>query len=679
LTRSGRFLPIPRQASLLLTVLLERAGEVVTREEIQRFLWPDGEHLGHEHAINRTVNNLRMVLRDNARKTRYIGTVPKRGYYFIAEVSDKASIATSQEEVETSSSPDATPLEMPPVLNPGLEDGGPMGSSGQIATDSEAESEAWISLPPKSPLEISFEGRTPPLQAKNLWSSFRFTALILSGFLILAGGATYLLRHQRHAPAVRLASLGVTPFETQDAESERLGESFRSDLMEALSQLPSVQLRASHSLDTVKHDDAGFREVSRLLNLDLLLIGKFRLQDKICQLDFELVRGPDAVHVASFQYTGTREELATIRDKVQRDIFRHLTAPDKSVQAVRGSTENAKAYAAYLSAHELAYQRTGATLAKSIKAYQAAIREDPSFARAYAGMGTAYLANYVFSSSQADFDASRAAASKALELDPDLAEAHGLLGIVAYRTHLNSSQGEVELRKAIALEPHQASYHAWLSQLLVFQGRFDEALREIDRAHADDPLWPQIFNIEVSIAGAGRDYERAIRAANRFIEMSPDSIFIHDELAWSYFGEKRFEEAIAQWRQMALMEKDPVRITLEEEGLKALRTGGIQAYGHQRLETIAKARNGRNNDALALRAVIERHPNDFVEAEWHAYLGDRQIAISELTQSIAERDSDEIDLAINPMFDNIHQYPAFLKLLDRLGLKLPTHYLVQPR
>lgn len=660
LTRNGRYLPMPRQTAMLLTILLERASEVVTRDEIQNYLWPEGEHLDHEHAINRAVNNLRMILRDSAKKTLYVETVPKRGYYFSAPVSRIGQSA----EIETTVPPEPETI------------------SHLSRTESPGDIHTGLGLLPPVPQETVSASPIPgKLRALTAGHSarrrVRNLGLIVLPLLLLiiAAVATYTIRHRAKPMAAHGLTLGVAPFETQDADGALQAESLRLDLMDALSQLPGVQLRASHSLDTLKHNDASIREVSSLLNLDYLLIGSLQVQQKHCLLDFELLRGADAVHVASFQYSGTQEELANIRDRVQRDVFRTLALRGRSVQAIKGSTENSRAYADYLTARDLAYQRTGNTLAKSLAVYQTVVQEDPNFARAYAGMATAYLSHYSWTNSVSEIQSAKAAASKALELDPDLSEAHAILGNIAYRMDRNFTLGEQELRLASQSEPHQAVYHSWLAELLVLQGRFEESLQEIDQAHTDDPLWPQIYNVEIAVAGAARDYPRAVRAAKRYLEIGPESANARDSLGWAYFEENHFEDAINEWRQMALLEKDPVRLKLEEKGLAAFHHGGIQAYGRLRLETIAQVQKNHNSDALALRAAIDRHSNDFSSAEWHAYLGDHDLAIAELQKAVAEKNADPFDLAVNAMYDNLHQDPAFLDLLSQVGLKLPNHYL----
>lgn len=633
LTRNGRYLPIPRQTSLLLAALLARPGEVVTREEIRAALWPAGEYLDHEHAINRAINSLRQILGDTAGRTRHVETVPKRGYYFAVPVT------VSGEEPPAAPTADAEPV---------------------------SETTALEMVAPESPVLL-------PVRARRRWMPVLVTASLA---VIAMAGLLYWRHRQAVSAEPHVIAIGMPPLEVQGEGADRVADGLRVELMDTLSQLPGVQLRASHSLDSLKDDRDNVREIARLLNLDMLLLGHLRLQGQNCWVEFELVRGSDAVHIASMQYTGTTAELSTMRDRIQRDVFRSLQISSRSPQAVRGSTQDAHAYSLYLTARDLAYQRTQATLAKAIDNYREAVQEDPQFARAYAGMATAQLATYGWSANQADITAARAAATRALEIDPDLAEAHAILGIVLFRRDWNFAAGVTELRKAIQSEPHEASYHAWLAEVLSLLGEFREAEAEIDLAHANDPLWAQIYNIEVGIVGDGHDYQRAIAAANRSIELKPDSTLGYNNLGWSYFGARRYEDAIAEWRQMALMEKDPIRLELEEQGLAALHRGGIQAYARLRLQQIEQAQ-GNDSHALALRAAIERHPNDFSSPEWHAFVGDHAKALEEIRHEIDAHDANRLDLAINPMFDSLHNDPAYLAQLDRVGLRLPTAYLAQ--
>jgi len=147
-------------------------------------------------------------------------------------------------------------------------------------------------------------------------------ALSVGMFAVLAF-ALILSRHNK-SPSSNGLTIGIVPFETYGAQAGQIEQSFRMDLSDTLSELPALQVYASHSLGNVKKDDASLQTIAKALNLDLLLLGWFTIKDNHCVLRLELVRGRDAAHLASFQYTGSQQEMAVIRDKAQRDIYSGL-------------------------------------------------------------------------------------------------------------------------------------------------------------------------------------------------------------------------------------------------------------------------------------------------------------------------------------------------------------------
>ena len=644
LGRGNVRLRMPQQTSRLLSILIERAGTVVTREELQQLLWPDGEFLDHEHAINRVITDLRAVLRDDPRKPRCIETVRKRGYRFLPPVAIGSAVAPSLQAAlaapeKTADTPPAPDLSAADVPGSGLSMSSPGGlvqPVERVVTDSQARARSM----------------SRPLVWAGLWGAAVLIPLV--GFLGFRS-----LRVQPPAQT-NVIALGIAPFQSDGPGAEQMGESFRLDLADALSQLPAVQIRATNSLGSVGRDDNSIRSVSDKLHLDMLLFGRFRVQDGRCIAQFELVRTRDSLHLASFQYEGGQDELAVMRDKLQRDLFLRLQSKSTSVQAIRGSTENPQAYSEYLKARELTQIRDPKSLNEALAHYEKAIRLDPDFAQAYSGMATAHIALRYFDAADHQEKAQKLA-ERALQLDPNLAEAHGVLGDVAFRSAWNFALGESELRRAVESEPQRAIYHAWLAGLLADEGRGDEAQVEIDHAIADDPLWPSVYSMAAFVAGADRDNVRLLAAVRKYLSLVPDSAYTHDQLAWAYFSMQRYEDALSEWKKMAEMEKDPARIALEERGRLAFREGGIQGYARVRLGAIE-------------RRTVEsaRHPNDFVPAEWYAFVGENDKALSALQHLVAAHDGEAVQLAVNPMFDNLHNDPRFRALLQQVGLNLPN-------
>jgi DNA-binding winged helix-turn-helix (wHTH) protein/tetratricopeptide (TPR) repeat protein len=655
LLRGDKRLRIPKQTSRLLGIFLERPGAVVTRAELQELLWPEGEFLDHEHAINRVITDLRAVFRDNPKNPKYIETVHKRGYRFLPQIvvvpvttpllnpAPSAKAEPPPEELAVA----ASEMEIPSV-----------------------EPASFLSLP-VAESQQQIITILPPLQTSRR-PLRRYRWLFGGGvaLLIVVALIAGLYRHRRQPTVMEtnVVSLGIAPFQSEGPGAEEMGESFRLDLADALSQLPIVQIRATNSLNNISRDDNGIRSISEKLHLDMLLLGTLRVQGNRCTVQFELVRGRDSLHLASFQYEGSKDELARIRDKLQRDIFLNLQGKGKSMQSIHGSTDDSQAYGEYLQGRELTRLRDPTALNQALGHYQTAILRDPKFAQAYAGMAATHLALRYFSNATEHQNAARQLAQQALQLDPQLAEAHAALGDVALRSAWDFALGESELRRAIELDPHKSTYHAWLASLLVYEGRFDEALSEIDRAVADDPLWPLVYSMATYVAGMAHDNNQAIAFAQKYVSLVPDSPESHNQLGWAYFCAKHYDEALAEWGRMAEMDKDSARISLEERGREAYHHEGIVAYALVRLAAIEQ----RSPETT-------RRGNDFEPAEWYAFTGQRDKAIASLQRVVTEHDGEAILLAVNPMFDNLHDDPRFQSLVHQVGLTLPNYSHRSPR
>lgn len=630
LSRNGHRLRIPEQARQVLSALLENAGNIVTREELRQQLWPNGEFLDWDRSINKVVAQLRETLRDNARETRFIETVPKRGYRFTASVSFVPEIST----VES-------------------------------ATPQEAELLATLSGPeeyqPESVIEKPAGFEPAVFQAQRRNRVMRRVAIITLFTVIVGALAALVMTHftKREPSSV---SVGIPPFEASGEGSDRVAEGFRMDLMSAVAELPKVQVRAAHSLSTPLRDDESIRATANSLQLDLLLFVKLAFNDDQCVLNLEVVRGRDAVHLASFRYSGSRQELGAIREKIQRDLFDQLGLAERGGNWGRqAATPDPQAYKDYLQARLDLSGWADAPVQKALQGFQKAIDKDPNFANAYAGLASAYvvLAEHDAVPREASYRKAQEAAAKAVQLAPSTAGAHAILGQVALRKDWNFDVAEREMRLAIELDPSCAVYHLWLSVLLCFESRFNESLQEIDLARAADPLWPPVYRTETFLAGRAGQGARAIQASEKHAVMMPNWPPSYDQRAWAYWLAGRYEDAIADWRHMAQMENDTARMKLEDEGLEAFRRGGAAAYARVRVKTIQR---GYPYSHAAM---------DFVPAEWYSIEGDYNSALTEVEKMVARHDPDALQLSVNPMLLPLHNHPRFVAALIRIGLNQP--------
>jgi DNA-binding winged helix-turn-helix (wHTH) protein/tetratricopeptide (TPR) repeat protein len=615
LTRAGKRLHLPDQAARLLTLLLENPGMMVSREELKAALWPEGEFLDYDRSINRAVSQLRAILHDRSSKNiSVIDTLPKRGYRFMIPVTE--------------------------ISDSGL---APAPSAPQSPADAAAVTEAQ-SLAPR----LSLKWR--------LWGVGVGVAVLMA---VVAG--LWLARRPSPVPD-RPLSLGIVPFETSGEAASTMAEGFRLNLADVLAQSPEIEIRAVHSFDHLNQDESQVLGRAQQLGVDLLLFGKFTVTGNLCLLRLELVRSRDGVHLSSFQYSGAKEELAAISDKVERDLFDRLRLYENTARPGQGRPASTKAYAAYLRGRAHLSRWTDEELLQAVDAFQEALKEDPSYARAYADQASAYfvLSQHGAGDSDKYMEMARASAAKALALDPTLAEAHAMLGRIALNKDWDFKNAEVQLHRAVELDPNHAIYRQWLAILYGLEGKYDLALQEIDKAHAADPERAPVFLTEIFLAGSARQFDRADRAVASLLRMMPDWSLAHEQAATTLWIEGRYPQAIAEWRQAAVLDKMPDRVRLEDQGAEAFRSGGVAAYARLRLQ------------AIATHKGISHEEDDFVPAEWHAYAGDWNQVLTELDQMVTRHSRAALLIAANPAFAPLHRDPRYLHILERTGIPLTS-------
>jgi DNA-binding winged helix-turn-helix (wHTH) protein len=634
LSQSGQRFRLPDQNARLLTVLLERPGDIVGRDEIRQRVWPDGEHLNHAHAISNGINQIRYALRDNPRSPIFIETLPKRGYRFIAEVRFEDERDATSETFPEPTSDRPTPL------------------------DSSLSHDAMLQGIERDEGSSNTGVRAEPAYV-HVGSNFRRLVAVFTVLLIIAAGAgvwrTLRLRRS-HVPPQEI-TLGIAPIEASGEAAQKIAEPFRQELVDAASQLPGVQVRAAHSFPLTTSDINGIRSAAERLQLATVLLGKITSQGTSFTFDFELIRGSDAVHLATFHYTGTQAELENIRFRIQQDLFLRLSdTRHKSLSPVR-STENTEAYRDYLTGRADLLHPTEGGVENAVKSFQQATKEDPNFAQAYAGLGSAQLleAEHLTTDRETSYVAAQASATRAVQINPRIGEAHATLGYLYFRHDWNAQAAEPELKQAIELDPGQAMHYLMYALLLCNTGRFIDALREVDLAHSSDPLWPPIFLTDIYLSSAAHQNARALAAAQKLISIMPDWPLAYDQSAWAFWYSGHREEAVREWIRMATLEQDAARLSLEQQGLDVLRKHGVVAYSQMKLATIHGP-------------LSRKHPNDFQEAEWQVNAGNYDAAIRSLQQMVAAHDPESLQFAASPAYLPLHADPRFKAILRTIGL-----------
>lgn len=597
----GRRVRLSSQNAKVLAILIEAQGRLVDREEIRKKLWPDVAFIDYEHAINKAISQLRSTLRDDPRQPRYIETLPRKGYRFIAELRQSLIVsAAPQPEV------------------------------------------------PANPTEISAVPPVPGTRSRKL--RLRVFSLLLALLLLLA--AAFLgWRWQQHRVEARHAtiSIGIPPMESNSPASAALAERFRLDLSDALVSVPEVKVQAFHSFSASPRDSSFINTLAQQQKVDVLLLGSFSEHGSCCQINLEVVRKADFAHLTSLHYEGTPQQMRSIRDRLMQDLFARLKLAPISEHVASNTTTKA-AYQDYFAGRHLLDERTNEAINQAIVFFKRSLEHDTDFSLGYSGLSSAYLLLADRDAFAGGYPMARNLAQHALQLNETNAEAHAILGCLSMSQDWNPSTAEQELRRAVALDPDEAIYHLWLASLFNAEARFPDALEQIAFARANDPYYPPVYQTEVMVAGNARLYPRAISAAQTLTRLTPTWAYAEDELAWAYWYAGQPDQATAAWLHLAELKSDAAGLQLAEKGQNIQHTKGTVAYAHWRLQHLGSLPDSGY------------HARTLQQAEWQAYAGNREAVLTAVKAMVHNHDPALIQVAVDPAFKTYRGSDAFAKI-----------------
>jgi TolB-like protein/DNA-binding winged helix-turn-helix (wHTH) protein/Flp pilus assembly protein TadD len=543
LRKNGLKIKLQGKPFEIMTVLLEHAGEVVSREQLHRRLWPADTFVDFDHGLNNAMNKLRYALGDTADNSRFIATVGGRGYRFIAPV-ERAS------------------QELAPLL----------------PAEPTAHEERKIIL------------------------DRRWLTVALAGLAVAAAaGAWWGIRHKSQP-----ISIAVLPLENLGHEpaNDYFADGLTDELIRNLSVIDGLSVRSRTSSFALRGKPRNVREAGQKLQADYILEGSVLRAGQQLRINAQLIRARDDSPLWTGRYDRELTHVVAVQDEISRGIVNSLRL--KLGHGRRRYETSTEAYDLYLRARALG-------LRQSIVAFEEAIAKDPSFAPAYAGLA----AVYAFRSDEVPFDRPdelakmRAAAEKAIQLDPLLAEAHEAFGI-AYARDGQWAQSEKSFRRAIELDPNRSeSYCYFARNLLLVLGRIEEALQELRVAEKADPLSPQVqFDLAYTLLSDGRFDE----AADHCPKLPQDSLLKAQCVGRTLLGKGRTAEAI--------------RVLKTAVNGSARVEGPVMGYlGY------AFARAGRREEAEKQAAAVSKNP--FLQTLVFAGLGDKDRAFQALERMAA--------------------------------------------
>jgi serine/threonine-protein kinase len=463
----------------------------------------------------------------------------------------------------------------------------------------------------------------------------------------------------------QINSIAVMPFvnESGNVEIEYLSDGITESLINSLSQVPKISVKARSSVFTYKGKEVTPQQVAKDLAVQAILNGRVTQRGEQVTLNVELVDARTGNQVWGEQYNRRMTDLLSLQSEIARDVSSklklRLTGPEEQ-RIAKNYTQNMEAYQLYLRGRYHWNKRTGADLRKSIEYFQQAIDKDPSYGLAYAALAEGYILFPLYGGSPDEaFPKARAAALKAIEIDETLVEAHNALARIKSDYEWKFAEAEAEWQRSIALNPNYATAHQWYGEYLGRMGRYDEGLAELKRAQELDPL-SLIINGVLGVAySLNGQNDQAIEQLKKTLEMDPNFAQTHAFLAGTYESKGMFEEALDEHRKAFVLgggsPDDRSRYSAVIK--QAYRTSGPKGYWRTLAESIT-ALSARNPGRVASPTVLA---GCWVQA------GETDKAFALLEKAYEGRDAHMLSLK-DPRFDPIKSDPRYKDLLRRIGL-----------
>lgn len=611
LYKHGIRVKLQEQPFRVLLLLIESPGAVVSREELRKKLWEQDTYVDFDHSLNITLNKLRAALGDSASQPRFIETVPRLGYRFLAPVQLQSRLP------EATSTPASLPSPEPAVAS----------------------------------------------ALKNTGSKSRLPGLAaLAAVLLIAAGLSFWFARGSKPARPERALLAVMPFDNQTSQlgDEYFVAGLQDEMIGQLGRLNPAHLGviARTSVSRYAGTRMPVRQIAQELHVNFVLTGNvFKAGDHF-RIAAELIDAQDETRLWGQTYEPGMGSMATLQEDVARQVSRALAIellPEAMQQLHQSSTTSGDAYRAYLQGRFLWYQETRSSLQQALGSFQHAVDMDPNYAPAYVGMADAYnvLGGYGFVPPADAFPRGKAAAQKALQLAPELSDAYASLAFSAFYYDWDWKNADALFRKAIELNANNQVAHTFYTAFLHATGRLDEAEAQNRIANELDPMSAWVYDDKGWLMLSRRRPQDAIVAFRKGVSMDRSYPAAHLSLAVALSRVGKFQEALDEVRQAEALHGDPTRV------LEVL--GSVQALSGDRAgaqATLEKLKSGN----------IAGRVSPYSVALIYNALGRTRDSLDWLEKGVRERDTWCLWIKVLVEWQNLRNEPRFQKLLSDLQL-----------
>jgi TolB-like protein/DNA-binding winged helix-turn-helix (wHTH) protein/Tfp pilus assembly protein PilF len=643
LQRSGERVPLERIPMELLILLVCRKRELVTREEIAEKLWGSEIFIDTNTAINVAVRKVRQALDDTVESPRYILTIPAKGYRFIGSISGSLP-----------QSPDVTP-----ASQSSLEVSADSIGSAPVSIEASDQLVATATQPAKAGSEQM------PDVIRRLPLSGRWLILIfVLGAIGLALVAVLGTRNHSNANKVMFV---VLPFEnlTGDPNQEYIADGMTEEMITQLGGLDPEHLGviARTSAMRFKGTQKSAAEIARELGVSYLLEGSVRHVGDRMRITAQLIQASDETHLWASDYDSDLSNLLQLESDIAAVVASQVRVKLMPNERTKyNHTVKPEAQAAYLRGLEDWNLRTGSSIADAISEFNRAVAADPSYALPFAALARCYVLGPVFGLGNPleTMPKAREFAAHALELDPNLAEAHSMLAMVAAHYDYDWPTAEDEFLAALRLNPSDPYAHLFYSNsFLSPHGRHKEAIEEMQKAIALDPLSIPLQAFLIRTYTWARRYDDARSQFEKTNEVAPNFAVLHERAAHLFVCTGDFKQAIEEDARARLLSGEQADQVIAEKAmqLNALTQGGARSYWQMQLDLSRKKPH-----------PPEAYVTPFGLAVVYAHLGTKDSAFGALEQAFNRRDVQLTEARVEPAFDGLRSDPRFHELLSRIHL-----------
>lgn len=634
LWKQGRKIKLQEQPCRILAILLEQRGEVVTREELRKRLWSDDTFVDFDHSLNTAIMRLREALNDSSDNPRFIETLPRHGYRFIAPIEELDGSAPEGAEESRSA---ATREVASQVREPGPAIQFPAGQAGA---------------------EVG-----PRRIASRL-------ALILGsllGLLVIAllGVRMRLDRNGlgANSQSDQIKSLVVLPFEnlSGDKDQQYFTDGMTDELIAHLAKIRSLRVISRTSSMEYKDTHKPLSQIARDLKVDAVVEGTVLRSGDRVRITAELVQVATDRHLWAETYESQLGDVLGLQSRVASAIVNEIRVnltPEEQKRLSSSRSVSSESYENYLKGRYYWNKRSQEGLTKAIDYFQLAIEKDPNYALAYAGLADCYsiIGSAIVGTvpSQEVAPKAKAAAMKALQLDDTLAEAQTSLATVRFNYDWDWAGAADGFRRSIALNPSYATAYQRYSLYLMAMGRMTESLAQMTRARELEPLSISMnFSLGWRLYMA-RKYDEAIEQLQNTLDMDPNFALPRMVLGQAYEQKNAYPKAVAELQQAVAISRDSPQM--------------VSALGHT-----YGASGNRSEAEKVLAHLMEQTKKEYVSPFYvalvYAGMGENDKAIDWLEKAYSDRSNAIVFSKVDPQLDPLRSHPRFQSLLQRLALQ----------